>query len=113
MLAIAIVMFSLAGLFIVFAAMNFLEKGFLFNNAYIYATEEEREKLNKKPYYIQTGIVMIFIALLFVFEGFNVLLKNNLYFILIIVDAVLAVIFAIVSTALINNKEKKKNEKQG
>ena len=29
---------------------QFKEKGFLFNNAYIYASKEERERMNKTPH---------------------------------------------------------------
>lgn len=35
---------------------QFNEKGFLFNNAYIFASKQERETMNKKPHYKQSGI---------------------------------------------------------
>ena len=58
--AIALVMVSLF-LFIL-SIRSFLAKGFLFNNAYIYASKKERETMNKKPYYRQTAIVWEFLS---------------------------------------------------
>ena len=37
---------------------QFHERGFLLNNAWLYASAEERNKMNKKPYYRQSGIVL-------------------------------------------------------
>jgi len=44
---------------------QFQEKGFLFNNAYIYASKQERETMDKKPYYRQSGIVFAFLTGIF------------------------------------------------
>ena len=41
----------LAIVFLVISILQFKEKGFLFNNAYIWADKQEREKLNKKHHY--------------------------------------------------------------
>lgn len=45
--------------------ISFLEKGFLFNNAYIFASRQEREKMDKKPHYRQSAIVFTLISLVF------------------------------------------------
>lgn len=37
--------------------LQFNEKGFLFNNAYLYASKKEKETMDKKPQYKQSGIV--------------------------------------------------------
>lgn len=37
----------------IFGYLQFHEKGFLFNNAYIYAAKQERETMDKKPHYQQ------------------------------------------------------------
>ena len=34
----------------IFGVLSLLEKGPLFNNAYLYATKEERQKKNHSPY---------------------------------------------------------------
>lgn len=62
---VAIVCGILAIIYLVISIMSFKEKGFLFNNAYIWASKQEREKMNKKPYYRQTAIVFALIAFIF------------------------------------------------
>lgn len=57
-LAIACLMISI---------MQFKEKGFLFNNAYIWASKQERGTMDKKPHYRQSGIAFALIAALFFF----------------------------------------------
>ena len=98
MLVFAIIMFSLSGIVLLLGILNFFQIGFLFNNAYIYVSKEEREKLNKKPYYIQTGIVFVLLSILCALEGFYVLYKIVLVFILIV--------FSIASTIVIEKNKK-------
>ena len=56
MIAGAIFFLILSLAMFVLALFQLLEKGFLFNNAYIYATARERSTMNKKPYYRQSAI---------------------------------------------------------
>ena len=44
---------------------SFMEKGFLYNNAYIFASEQERKNLDKKPHYRQSAIVFCLIGTIF------------------------------------------------
>lgn len=44
---------------------SFMEKGFLFNNAYIFASEQERKTMNQKPYYRQSAIVFCLLGTIF------------------------------------------------
>lgn len=53
----AIVFFAIAGLLLFLGIRSFMERGFLLNNAYIYATKEERKTMNKKKYYRQSAVV--------------------------------------------------------
>ena len=55
-LVTSIILFVVAGVLLLMAVIHFLEKGFLFHNAYIYASPEERKTMSKKPYYRQTAI---------------------------------------------------------
>ncbi len=41
---------------LIISIMQFDEKGFLFNKAYIWASKQERRTMDKKPYYRQSGI---------------------------------------------------------
>lgn len=49
-IVLAIIFFVVAGVLLFFAIRSFFERGFLLNNAYIYATKEERETMNKKGF---------------------------------------------------------------
>ncbi len=49
----------------VISVFQFKEKGFLFNNAYIYASKQERETMDKKPHYRQSGIVFAILSSIF------------------------------------------------
>lgn len=56
---------ALAAVCAVISILQFLERGFLFNNAYLYASERERKTMDKKPYYRQSGIVFAFLSAIF------------------------------------------------
>ena len=69
-------------LFIIFILLfiasirSFKEKGFLFNNAYIHASQKERENMSHKwKYYRQSGIVLLMVSLIFLLDGIAVLLS--------------------------------------
>ena len=64
-LAGAIICAVLALACFIISVMQFKEKGFLFNNAYIWASQQEREKMDKKSHYRQSGIVFALCAALF------------------------------------------------
>ena len=55
-IVMAVVMFAIAGLWLFLGIRSFMERGFLLNNAYIYATKEERKTMDKKPYYRQSAV---------------------------------------------------------
>ena len=55
----------------IFSYLQFQEKGFLFNNAYIYASKQERETMDKKPHYKQSGIVFVFIGIIFFIKALH------------------------------------------
>ena len=90
----------------VISFFQFKQKGFLFNNAYIYASEKERETMDKKPHYIQTGVIFVFIGLIFTVNAINVVLKKNFLLFAVIGIAVMAIIYAIVSSVLIERRKK-------
>lgn len=90
----------------VFSYLQFHEKGFLFNNAYIYASKEERETLNKKPYYQQSGVVLFLIGILFLINACEMIFQTGWLFYLVLVDALLAIVYAIGSTSAIQRRGK-------
>ena len=109
-LVLAIVLFIFSFILLVWGVLSLFNKGFLFNNAYIYANKKEREQMNKKPYYIQTGIVFILLSIASCLEGFNALLRYDVFFVLFIILIVVTLVFAIVSTIYIDKKIINKSE---
>lgn len=74
MLAPALIMFAISLLCIVTGVRHLAEKGYLFNNAWIWAPDEERRALDKRPYYRQSGIIFLLLAGVWLFTGLYVLL---------------------------------------
>ena len=105
-IVLAIILFVIAGVLLLFAIRSFLERGFLLNNAYIYATKEERQTMEKKQYYRQSAVVFCVLSVVFVIIGLSVLFRNGNIALLVIPLAVAAIIYAVVSTVL-NNKRTK------
>lgn len=85
---------------------SFKEKGFLFNNAYIHASIKEREKMNKKPYYRQSGVIFFLIGIIFMLNSFSLLLKIEWLSYLVIPIIILTMIYAIVSSVAIERNKK-------
>ena len=98
-LIIAIVMvFVFALVSGVISFLSFKEKGFLFNNAYIYASKSERERMDKRPYYRQSAIVFLLICIMLTILGIlNVLQLDKVIPIVVIPFAIITVLYAIIS----------------
>ena len=86
---------------------SFREKGFLFHNAYIYASKQERETMDKKPHYRQSAIVFLMIGVIFLLNGVSVLLAANWIFFFVIAIAIAAIIYAIASSIVIERGKTK------
>ena len=84
---------------------SFKEKGFLFNNAYTYASKQERETMNKTPHYRQSAIVFFMIGVIFLLNGVSVLLEANWMFLLVIIIVAIAIVYAIVSSIAIERRK--------
>lgn len=86
--------------------LQFNEKGFLFNNAYLYASKQEREVMDKKPHYRQSGIVFIMLGIIFAINAVEMLHKTGWLFYVVIVIAVIGIIYAIASSVIIEQSKK-------
>lgn len=86
--------------------LQFHGKGFLFNNAYIYASKQEREIMDKKLYYKQSGIVFMMIGIIFVINAVDMLLKTGWLIYVVIGIVIVAVVYAVVSSITIEKKKK-------
>ena len=99
----------LISLFVLIASIrSFMGKGFLLNNAYIYASKKDREKMDKAPYYRQSAIVFLFIAFIFILNGIQLLTKTEWLFYVVLTVIAATVIYAIASSILIEKNRGKK-----
>lgn len=97
MVIIACLFFLLAiGAFII-SILSFREKGFLFNNAYIFASAESRKSMDKKPYYRQSAIMFAAVAITMLLLGIGILLEKILLICIAIVLAI-AVLVVVIAT---------------
>ena len=101
----AILVFVIAGVLMVLSILHFMERGFLLNNAYIYASKEKRMTMNKKPHYRQSAISFCLLSIAFVISGLSIILNNYTLEMLIIPVIVGAIVYAVVSSVLIAKKE--------
>ena len=101
-----IIVFFIAGMLLLFSIRSFLERGFLLNNEYLFASKEERKTMNKKPYYKQSAIVFCILSAVFIVIGVSFILHNDQLFLLEIPLVAGVIIYAIVSTVLINRRIK-------
>jgi hypothetical protein len=52
-------------------------KGILFHNAYIHASREERNKLNKKPRYRQSAIIFTATGIIFLLNAVEMIVRSG------------------------------------
>lgn len=84
-------------------------KGFLLNNAYLYASGKERETMDKKPYYRQSAVVFCLIGLLFFLNGLALLLEVKWISYIAWVIMGITVMYAILSGIAIKKRKQQKN----
>ncbi|SDB65092.1 DUF3784 domain-containing protein [Butyrivibrio sp. INlla16] len=103
-LIVSIIVFMIAIALIFLAIFHFGERGYLFNNAYIYASKTQRETMNKKPYYRQSAVVFCLLSIIFIIIGLAVVLQNSILFFLEIPFFIIVIVYAIISTLKINKQ---------
>ncbi len=104
-MVVGIICFVIAIIAFVIAILQFAEKGFLFNNAYIWALKEERKRMDKKPHYKQSGVVFLLIGIIFSLNALDALFKKDWIFPVVIVIAIGTIIYAIVSSVVIGKRK--------
>lgn len=82
----------------VISVLQLREKGFLFNNAYIWASKQERETMDKKPHYRQSGIAFALITAIFLFMALECVLFTGWLWLMVFLPAVVLLVYAIVSS---------------
>ena len=102
-----IIVFIIGGACLFFSIRSFQERGILLNNAYLYASKEERVTMNKKPYYKQSAIIFCILSALFFMIGISILLKNEKLLLLEVPLIVSGILYAIISEVQIEKQIKR------
>ncbi len=104
----AAIPFVMSAAALIISIRSFLEKGFLLNNAYIYASKQEKMIMDKSPHYRQSGIVFLLVGMIFLLIGIQALLDVKWIFYVEAILVIAAAIYAVVSSVMI---EKQKNDR--
>ena len=102
-----IIVFIIGGACLFFSIRSFQERGILLNNAYLYASKEERVTMNKKPYYKQSAIIFCILSALFFVIGLSILLQNEKFLLLEVPLIVSGILYAIISEVQIEKQIKR------
>ena len=94
----AVICGALALAALVISILSFCEKGFLFNNAYLWASEKERAAMDKKPHYRQSAIVFAILAAIFLCLAAEALLQTTWLWMVQCGLIVVAIVYAIRSS---------------
>lgn len=101
-----IINFILMAFCVLISARQFAEKGFLFNNAYLFATKDERARMQKKPYYRQSAIVFCLLGAVFFVGALSIAIQIKKLLLLEIPLIVGIVTYTIISSIKIGKQTK-------
>ena len=93
-----IAVFLISGILAFLSVRHFMERGFLLNNAWIFATKEERETMDKRPHYRQSAICFCLLSVVFLIIGLSIFLHNSKLLLLEIPVVAAAIVYAVVSS---------------
>lgn len=102
---VAVILFTVSAGALAISILSFLGKGFLLNNAYLYASKKERENMDKKPHYRQTAVVFLLISLIFLVNGLGLLLGIGWTLYIVVALVLIAVIYAVASSIAIEKRK--------
>ena len=92
---IVLVLLTVTSLF--FSVLAFLGKNIILDDAYLKASKEERETMNKKAYRLQAAIIFLFLAGIFALNAFRAILSMPLFTYLAIALGIVGMIYAGIS----------------
>ncbi len=82
----------------VVGGLQLAEKGPLLNNSYFYASEKERAKMNKSPYYRQSGIVLLLVGVIFLLNCIAVFGQIRWMIWFVLLTAGVTLLYAVISS---------------
>lgn len=92
---------------LVIGIMQLNERGIPLNNAYLYASKEKKQSMNKTPYFKQTGVVFILLAVVFALIAAAEFFRIEWLSYLALGFGAVDVIFAVVSEIIIEGSPKR------
>lgn len=87
---------------------HFRRKGAPWNNTWLYASPKERQQMDTAPLYRQTGMVFALLCALFALLAVEILLKTGWLRWLAGLVAAAAVVYAVVSSVMMEKRNKPK-----
>jgi len=94
----SIITLTIAVVSFVIAYRQSKEKGFVFNNSYIYASKEERKSQNWTPEYKQSKVAFVILGIMFSTLTLEIIVSWGWLFYAVIGIAAILVVYAIVSS---------------
>lgn len=93
----------------VISSLQFKGKGYLFNNAYFWASQEERKQMDqnkerKKPYYRQSGFAFVLIGVIFLIFAVYIVTEWMWIYIVLWVSVIIAVVYAVGSSVQLKRR---------
>lgn len=89
----------------VISIRSFNEKGFLFNNAYLYASKQERQIMPKKQYYRQSAIIFLLVGSIFLINTIEVITHMEWLFSIVAILIIITIVYTIVSSIIIGRRK--------
>ena len=82
---------------------QFREKGYPFNNAYCWDSQEERRRMDenkesKSPYYRQSGFSFMFIGIIFLIYAIHIITHWIWMLVALVLIIIIAVLYAVISS---------------
>ena len=97
---------ALATVCFVLSWRQFRKKGLLLNNAYLYASKQQREQMDKTPHYRQTAIVLALVGVIFTLNAADAVLRTRWILFAVLGLCLLTAAYAIVSSVRIEKQKK-------
>lgn len=94
----------------VISCLQFKEKGYLFNNAYIWASKAERKQMEenkqrKRPHYRQSGFTFLFVGISFLALAIYSVTDRTCPYIAFWASMITALVYAVVSSVQIERRK--------
>lgn len=106
MILLSVILLLLAAVCAAVGVRQWREKGFLFHNAYLCASEKQRESMDKKPYYRQSAWIFWGISAVLFINAAEFALQSGWLGFLAAGAAAAVLVGAAASSWLLNKKKK-------